>query len=396
MGDIATQVDVDAVIVGGGIAGLWTLVRLRDRGYTAVLLEDEALGAGQTRFAQGIIHGGTKYALTGKLTASSEAVANMPAIWRACHAGEGEVDLREAVLLSESHYLWSTTNMASRITGFFASRVMRARTTALKPQQRPAIFRHKAFKGSIYRLDEPVFDTISVMRALAEPVKSAIVGIEKESLQLQSSRLAFKALDGRNYQIYFSKLVLMAGQGNQALLSAAGLSRPVMQLRPLKMVMVRGGLTEKIFAHCMGAGINPRVTITSHADRAGDIVWYLGGQLAEDGVNRTGREQVARARQELEALIPWQRLDDTQWGILDIDRAEVRHADGHRPDTFYAAQQGNVIAAWPTKLALAPLLAQQVVDYVSMIEPTSGDLPDWSPPPYAEYPWCETSRWAAA
>ena len=44
------KVDVDALIIGGGIAGLWTLRRLRDEGYNAVLLEDEVLGAGQTRY----------------------------------------------------------------------------------------------------------------------------------------------------------------------------------------------------------------------------------------------------------------------------------------------------------------------------------------------------------
>ena len=164
------KLDVDAVIVGGGIAGLWTLARLRAEGYNAVLLEDEALGTGQTRYAQGIIHGGTKYALTGKLTASSEAVSNMPSIWRACHAGNGELDLSDAVMISDAHYLWSTANLASKLTGFFASQVMRARTTALKPEQRPAIFQHRNFKGNIYRLDEPVFDSISVLRALAEPV----------------------------------------------------------------------------------------------------------------------------------------------------------------------------------------------------------------------------------
>ena len=60
-----------------------------------------------------------------------------------------------------------------------------------------------------------------------------------------------------------------------------------MQRRPLKMVIVRGGLQDMVYAHCMGASVNPRVTITSHYDKHGDIVWYLGGQLAEDGVNRS-------------------------------------------------------------------------------------------------------------
>ena len=390
------KVDVDAVIVGGGIAGLWTLARLRAEGYNAILLEDEALGAGQTRYAQGIIHGGTKYALTGKLTASSEAVSNMPSIWRACHAGNGELDLRSAEMISDAHYLWSTTNLASKITGFFASQVMRARTTALKPEQRPAIFQHKDFKGNIYRLDEPVFDTISVLRALAEPVMSAIPAIKKNSIQLQSSGLEVEAVNGDSYEFGFGKLILMAGPGNGALLRSAGLSMPEMHLRPLKMVMVRGCITEKVFAHCMGAGINPRVTITSHLDKHNNIVWYMGGQLAEDGVHRSDEEQIARAQQELASLIPWQKLDAAQWAILDIDRAEVKHADGHRPDTFYVDQQGDIITAWPTKLALAPLLAQQIVDLAAAIDKTTAALPAWPSAPLAEFPWSEDDRWGKA
>lgn len=387
------KVDVDALIIGGGIAGLWTLARLRNEGYNAVLLESEALGAGQTRYAQGIIHGGTKYALTGKLTASSEAVAVMPARWRACHKGRGEVDLRNAVMISNAHYLWSTANLASKITGFFASQVMRARTTALPSDQRPTIFQHRRFRGSIYRLDEPVFDTISVLRALAAPVMSAIVAINKGSLQLHASGLAVEAANGDNFEFSFNSLVLMAGEGNEGLLSAAGMTRPAMQSRPLKMVMMRGGLTEEVFAHCMGAGINPRITITSHRDNENNIVWYLGGQLAEDGVYRSDSAQIARAQQELAELIPWQSLDEAQWAILDIDRAEVRHADGHRPDTFYAEQRGVIITAWPTKLALAPLLAQQVLDLVSGIDRTNAELPVWPAPAFAEFPWCEQGRW---
>jgi len=394
--DIGPTLDVDAVIVGGGIAGLWTLSRLRSEGYNAILLESEALGAEQTRYAQGIIHGGTKYALTGKLTASSEALADMPAVWRACHAGSGEVDLRKATMISDAHYLWSTASLASKVTGFFASRVMRTRTTALEPDQRPPLFQHSDFKGAIYRLDEPVFDTISVLRSLAGPVMPSLVAIRKDSLELSTGSLKFEAADGSVYELGFGKLILMAGSGNGALLASAGLSKPAMQLRPLKMVIVRGGLTEKVFAHCMGAGINPRITITSHTDNDDNIVWYLGGQLAEDGVRRSDEEQIARARRELTELIPWQNLEGAQWAVLDIDRAEVRHPDGHRPDTFYNDQQGDIITAWPTKLALAPLLAQQVVDLLEGVEKTNQALPPWPSPDFAEFPWCEQARWSGA
>ena len=39
---------LDVVIFGGGIAGLWALDELTDRGYRAALLEAGKLGQGQT------------------------------------------------------------------------------------------------------------------------------------------------------------------------------------------------------------------------------------------------------------------------------------------------------------------------------------------------------------
>lgn len=50
--------DVDVVVLGGGIGGLWLLNRLRGRGYNAVLLETGELGGGQSVNSQGMIHGG--------------------------------------------------------------------------------------------------------------------------------------------------------------------------------------------------------------------------------------------------------------------------------------------------------------------------------------------------
>ena len=45
------------------------------------LLETGTIGGGQTIGAQGIIHGGIKYALTGQASRASEAISRMPEIW---------------------------------------------------------------------------------------------------------------------------------------------------------------------------------------------------------------------------------------------------------------------------------------------------------------------------
>ena len=125
---------IDIAIIGGGIAGLWTLARLRQAGYQAVLLEANSLGSCQSGASQGIIHGGTKYALTGKLTHSALSIQQMPQRWQACLDGVGEVDLSQAKILSKHQYLWSNNSLAAKLTGFFASKVMTSRMQHLSKQ----------------------------------------------------------------------------------------------------------------------------------------------------------------------------------------------------------------------------------------------------------------------
>lgn len=400
MDNAPIDVNVDVLVIGGGIAGLWTLAQLQKAGYKVVLLESQALGAGQTRFAQGIIHGGTKYALTGKLTASSEAVADMPSRWRACYEGKGELDLTQAELLSDAHYLWSTTSLTSRISGFFASKVMRSRSSELDKKSLPKIFQHENFKGQFYRLDEPVFNTLSVVRAIAEPRKKSILPILQETLTQNDNQLSVQASDGKRYSFHYKKIIFMAGQGNESLLSRFGHQEPEMQLRPLKMVVMRGGknnkLADMIYAHCLGASVNPRITITSHRDSHGDIVWYMGGQLAEEGVTKSDDELIAVAKKELDELIPWLDIKDSQWRALEINRAEIKKQGTTRPDSFSIESHKDIITAWPTKMALAPALADALVlmiDKDDLSRETDPGLPDWVQADYADFPWNEDDNW---
>ena len=393
-----SSLQLDVAVFGGGVAGLWLLARLRDLGYAAALFEKQALGAGQTRYAQGIIHGGTKYALTGKLSGSSQAIAAMPAVWRACLEGRGELDLSSVPVLSPYQYLWSTTSLTSRMAGFFASRLMRSRTQALDAAHRPQVFRNPGFHGQIYRLDEPVLDTAGIVRALAEPHHEAILAAPEVHFDPQREG-CFTVDDGTGatLAVQAKRLVLAAGKGNRDLLQALGHEAPAMQLRPLQMVMLRGALPEMLYAHCLGASANPRITITSHRDLDGGVVWYLGGQVAEAGVGMVPAALIATARGELQDLLPWVDFSHCQWASLPIDRAEPRQADGSRPDTPFVDASGAVLTTWPTKLAFAPQLAAQVLERLQQggITPSgSGVVPPWPRPEYAQLPWQEEERWS--
>ena len=82
-------ITTDVVIIGAGIAGLWLHNRLNNMGFHALLLENNTIGNAQTLSSQGIIHGGTKYALNGILSKATQAIGAMPARWQACLKGTG-------------------------------------------------------------------------------------------------------------------------------------------------------------------------------------------------------------------------------------------------------------------------------------------------------------------
>ena len=205
-----------------------------------------------------------------------------------------------------------------------------------------------------------------------------------------------EAADSEIWNITAEKIILSAGKGNAALLKKMGREIPEMQLRPLQMVMVRGGLPEKLYAHCLGASVNPRITITSGEDKQGNIVWYLGGQLAEEGIHRTSEEQVNKAKKELQSLMPWLNFSVMQWATLNIDRAEPKQKEGKRPATSFCFEENNVITTWPTKLALVPNLANDVLQQLekqNVSKSTTVEMPDFSHASVADLPWQEEEKW---
>ncbi len=167
-------------------------------------------------------------------------------------------------------------------------------------------------------------------------------------------------------EIRAQRIVLSAGAGNAELLNALGLSQPAMQTRPLHMVLVKGPSLKPLYAHCLGGGPKPRITVTTHPAADGQWVWYLGGDIAEaEGVARDSEQQIAEARKEarkeLGNLLPWIDLSQSRWATLRVDRAEPQQSGLTRPDNAFLAEDGRLLVGWPTKLALAPDFADRVI-----------------------------------
>ena len=291
---MSQALSTDVLIVGGGIAGLWLNARLRRQGFATLLVESARLGGGQSVKSQGIIHGGAKYALHGALTGASEAIADMPRRWREALAGNGELDLSGVRLLSDAHYLWSPGSLAGNITSFFASKAVRGRVDQVKGEHMPPALQHPKFKGKVYRLAELVLDVPSLISRLSELAGGGLLAAEHIEPLRENGELVGLIIDGR--EIRAQRIILSAGRGNAELLSALGLTQPAQQLRPLHMALVKGPTLKPLYAHCLGGGPKPRVTITTHPADDGQWVWYLGGDLAEAGGEKRAERAAALGR----------------------------------------------------------------------------------------------------
>lgn len=379
-----TDVNLDLAIIGGGVAGLWLANRAHRLGYSIALFERDTLGGGQTLASQGMIHGGMKYTLAGALTGASETIADMPRHWRACLCGEGDVDLRHTRILSDHFFMWSGGDLASKVTNFFASKITRGRVDPVSAERRPPLLRHPLFNGSLYRLEDLVIDVPSLMANLAHNIAGHCFRIDWSQAQLGRNPTGQLNLHIQTptqpITINARRFVFAAGQGNGDLLAGLGLEQPAMQLRPLQQVMVKHQHPFAFYGHCLGLGSTPRLTISSHRLPDGEHVWYLGGQLAEDGAAMAPDTLIQQAEAELRRLIPWINLEGAEWATLPIARAEPQQPGLIRPDNAFATviPDLNLLVGWPTKLTLAPNFANQVLGLLSQ----EGILPGSAPTDY--------------
>lgn len=372
-------------MIGGGVAGLWSASVLAKRGYSVLLIERNSLGSGQTIASQGILHGGIKYTLSGAATAAAKAVAGMPERWHAAmtHAPSADLDLRAVKTLCSAQYLWTTGSFFSRMTAKVAAKAIRTQVRAVEPENaceglRGAVGETaNGHRVDVHQVDEPVIDPYSLLVSLRDEfVRSGgVIRIGNPTISVTSDTRSV-SIDGAT--VRFSTLVLAAGAQNGQLASLLP-DPPRMQRRPLHMALARGPLPE-IFGHCVAAmSDKPRVTITTQRDSAGRNVWYIGGRIAEEGVDRSPDAQIAAVKEEIRACLPWVRTNATEWATLRIDRAEGLTADNTRPDVPVVNESVHlgapIITLWPTKLVFAPLVADRVLNSImrSLGSPSTTD-----------------------
>ena len=402
-------IQIDALVVGGGIAGLWILDRLRASGRSAVLAEASQLGHGQSTCAQGIVHGGLKYSLGGVAGDDARHVSTMPELWKNAITGPLPSDspnLNDATILSPCTWLWRSDSVMSRIGMLGARLGLQTKPEATQKADRPSLL--KDSPGSVLRVDEPVVDVRSVLKAISHNNSPNIVkvhGPEGIEFSSQGSRVHQATLHSGDETLRLAPeyVILAAGSGNEGIRTRLGVEQLKAQRRPLHMVMVKGELPE-FFGHCVD-GNKTRVTITSSAPTSDGIrYWQIGGEISEQGVKQTPQELISTARRELAAVLPSLNQSELEWSTYRVDRAEESTTGNSRPDdySYITDGEGRTITCWPTKMALAPRLAREMITLVPAVHAENdalvSSLAKCSAPSVAPFPWSpeNTETWIAS
>lgn len=390
--------DVDLLIFGGGAAGLWLLDEARRAGIGVLLFDCNPLGTGQTIASQGIIHGGLKYTLNGLLNPSAKAIRTMPSYWQACLNGDREPNLLQVRMRAASCYLWRTDSLTSRVAMIGARAGLSTAPEEVSREHRPAVLRDAP--GIVASIREPVIDPRSFIETLhdRQPDRIALYSSVASAQRVNDRwQVTLTSHDQTTLQLRAGRVVFAAGQGNSGLREAFRLAGPRMQRRPLHMTLLRGSLPV-LNGHCVD-GAKTRVTITSDSLPGGEVVWQVGGQVSEDGVGLETDDLIAHVARELRQVLPGCSFDDVRWSTYRVDRAESIMPGFRRPDDVQIIEEKGTITAWPTKLALAPRLAERILDLIPKGEVGSAsvELEGFRTPEVACLPWEEEDRsWTTA
>lgn len=359
-------VNTDCLIFGGGIAGLWLLNRLRQAGYSALMLTDGGLGGHQTVHSAGMIHGGLKYGLSA--LSHDEQLDDMPVLWQQCFQGQGEIDLSSVKLLAQEQHLWAEATSSAQTALFLAAHLLSGQVNKLAKNAHPTLFKNLYFHGDVYRLAYPVVDPLSLIKVLAAPYMDSIFDVPAAKTHIETddkhnTTAVFIHQGQTQIRLRTHNVFFAGGAGNAALLHKIGINTPLMTEKPIHMLCIQHERLPVFYGHCLGAQRRQRLTITTHSAN-NKTMWYVGGEVAEEGIDRDEKRQTELMLQELKTLLPWQSLQGARCKTLLINRVYPRERRLLSSTQAYVNFIGNHGVIWPTRLILAPNAAHQVLAHL--------------------------------
>lgn len=382
---------VDCVVVGGGVAGLMTAVRLAGTGRRVVVLERDLLGSGSTTGNHGMLHSGALYARW------------HPQIVAACqHAQRAYASsFPDCMVPAESGWYVGSSQTMRTYEALWRSHGIIHREVALG-EIRELIRDARAVRACA--VDELIIDTRSLLIDLAARCVSLgveiAVGVGAQRVVIDNGDV--RAVETAREHIATPNVVLCAGIGTANLLRRSGsLLGDELRSRLEMMVAFPGRLPRQITGLEFGwPAVAPTVAATVLASRYG---------ASQRWVNRPGRWPVPAA----EAAALGKEL--SQWftpGLIDHGDgvawvcSKTEHT-GAGPDqwgtapnyaVFNHSTRENITGLWtvlPGKMTLALHASRDVTSQITDITPPLELSPHTAVPDERVAELVAVSPWAA-
>jgi glycine/D-amino acid oxidase-like deaminating enzyme len=365
------QIDIDVLIIGGGIQGLWLLNDLTQVGYNVALLENGKLGGDQTLHSHGFLHQGYGYTnaeMARRLKVTTER-------WNVFIK-------KRCIPIPQAPSLYGFTSLANSLLwrGKWAEAGLEAREYQRLP------FMEKGLLRKVFETDEKWLNTAGVIKCLAAPVEQAIIQGEVERFRYSPDKDVIESVDvivdNQRFLFACKFVVLAAGKGNHQLLRMVNSAyiqnkaERVKQLRKSLMLVIKGNSQLLDIALVVP---DLWLFIVSRRDKNGDNIWlasYDVDQAYDEKQNiEPDQSRVQDTTTALFTILPRlfarQNVRKMQWGAYTGLKAEARNIDITTKvetgqvltphewviETFAK----NIYAVWPTKLTLAPEASKALV-----------------------------------
>lgn len=407
-------VDVDALIVGGGVAGLFILNDLVAAGYSAALVERTRLGGEQTNHSHLYLHRGHVYTKA----ALSESLRDAAKLWDEWLAAR-PADERPGSKPGERTYFGFALDATADEHTVSWDEAGIAYTEVEQPDWPEAIAPGRGRGRSVTRR---LYETSAVcvtgewlINELLRDVREDVGKIDDiETIEVNqhgsvASVRARLADDGGTVRFRPRMIVLAAGFGNRRLVDllkasaksakASKAVRPnatwMQTIRWAHMLVIRG--PSRDLPPLTGIFDPSRLFIVSRHVSPDETVWIVSDDISPppktvfEMLENDERVWFPDVWENLQRLAPsiFAKPERLRWGIYSAPKAEVtirkkrlpdgRMSDGRVPDG-HVDDLGipNVRAVWPTKLTLAPAVSRRVVEQVrTELGPPKGFARSW-------------------
>jgi glycine/D-amino acid oxidase-like deaminating enzyme len=368
-------IDLDALIIGGGIQGLFLLNDFTKLGLSAFLLTKDKLGVGQTLHSHVYIHQGYLYS-------EASFAKRLAAVRERWNSTISELGLSRPNVRSIFGFVRGTEDLLLR----------RWKQSGLKHYAGDvhSIFSQGVING-IYNTDEVWLDGEELIAKLSSGVRDLIrIGLVSR-IETNQKRFVHACIGTKDFVFCPRVLVLAAGSGNASLLQMVanedndfarrlhrefGVLGP-QRLRRSQMLVLRSKRLPRF------ACILPHLTLFSvcRKDLAGNVWLVSFGVDEEVGPELISisadppvdHDRVVRGINALQAVAPQIfEQKDLQIGVYTGYKAE-----GYRPPQAVQTDlvehkipkeevieyfgTDDVVAVWPTKLTLAPRASKEIV-----------------------------------